>query len=266
MAFKNLSNDEMAAVSGAWIDGANPASTALAQVPRLAALAPEIRAKHHALVALLAPEDGDAERAAVIARAGELDRRHDNLASAIYNYLGVVAQLESDGEKLLALRAQLLPEGLKSVVHATYRGQAGFATALQARLTSEQRDQLAALPLPTGTLLDRVDAWSAVGIQLGELEETRARAAAKAARIDPAQIVGARNAWVRMANAVVAVAALSELAPEHEALLFGPLRDAEATADARASRRSRPAKPRVNRGVSDVAPSPGNTGGEEQAG
>ncbi len=256
MAFKNLSNEEMAAVSEAWVTPSNPAYEAIRGVERLAGLAPVARARHAALLSVLVAAEEDQDKAANIQRAAALDTEHDRLATAIYGYLSTVAKMNANGGSLIALRDQLMPDGVGKVVQATYRGQAGFVASLRKRLDEAARAQLAALPLPDGTLLDKVEAWIAAGEALGALEEGRARAAAERIRNDSTQVLEARNGWVGMANAMVAVAALSPLDRRLEDLIFSPLYAAEETADLRAARRSLANERRRPPTVSDVAPKP----------
>jgi hypothetical protein len=254
MALKNLSSEEMAAVSGAWVDAANPASGALAKIERLQALIPQVKERHAEVLTVLPVRGQDPDREALIARATELDAVHDGLAGAIYGYLSAIAQLTDDGAELIDLRDQLMPDGLGAIVQATYRGQAGYAAALSKRMNASLRRELKELALPDGTLLDKVEAWIAAALALGELEEGRARNEAARPRLDSAQVVIARNGWIRVANALQAVAQLAELEPGVDGLLFGPLRDAELTADLRAARRSAATQARRTAGVSDVAP------------
>ncbi len=264
MAFKNLSNDEMTAVSEAWVTIGNPAQVAIQGVERLDGLSPIVRERHTALSYVLALQDQDDDEAANIQRATELDAEHDTLARAIYDYLGAVAKMTSNGASLIALRDTLMPDGVGKVVQATYRGQAGYASNLRARLNESTRAELAALPLPDGSLLDKVEAWLAAGEELGALEEERARSQAERGRTESSQIIEARNGWIGMANVMVAVAALGPLERELEDLIFSPLYDAEKTADLRAARRAVPNRP--SRTVSDVAPSATNANAQDDEG
>ncbi len=256
MAFKNLSNEEMTAVSEAWVTPNNAAHKAMQPIDRLVGLLPVVRARHFALSSVLAAQREDDDKAANVQRATELDTEHDTLATAVYGYLSAVARMNPDGESLIALRDKLMPDGVGKVVHATYRGQAGFVANLRARLDDATRAQLEALVLPDGTLLDKVEAWMAAGESLGALEEERSRAEAERIRNDSTQVIEARNAWVGMANALVAVAALGPLDREQEDLIFSPLRDAEKTADLRAARHALATDRRRTPTVSDVVPGP----------
>ncbi len=259
MAYKNLTADEMTAVSDAWVDPANPACIALGKEASLAGLLEQVGRRHDELVAVLVPAD-DARSKAAMAQAAQLDTDHDNLASGIYGVLTNLAQLCDDGESFIVLRDRLMPDGLAAVVNTTYRGQSGYASRMRQTMTTEMRAQLMSIPLPDGTLLDKVEAWFDAAIELGQVEERRARIAAEADRVESGQVLKARNEWVRVVNALVALAQLSDLSPQLDDLIFGPLRAAEATADLRAARRVVSAR-RAHR-VSDVAPKAGTVAPE----
>lgn len=237
VALKNLSVEEMVNISEAWITPDNPAHRALLGVERLKGLLPDIQAAHRAIFAVV-PTPNDPRQAEIARLAAEEDAVHDALARGIYGYLTELALLDHNGEPLLELRDQLMPEGLSAAIHNTYRGQAGFAKLLRDRLTVDARSKLAELVVRQGTLLDRVEAWLAAGDRLGALEEERGRFAAAQGPSFGAQTVAARNGWIRAANALLAVAELSELDPGTDRVMFGPLRDAEAKAEHRSARRT----------------------------
>jgi hypothetical protein len=253
MALENLSNEEMAAISDAWVDPGSPACEAMRSINRLLPLTPKVTVRHKAIADLLECQTGD--DAADNARAIELNRLHTTLATAIYDYLGAIAQLSDHAEEVFALRAELLPDGLLPIRRGTYRDQAGFTAALQRRLDTTLRARLMALPLPDGTLLEKVDAWAATGVELGKLAETWARTDSGAEPADGAHALRARQDWIRMVDAVVAVARLSELEPVLERLLFGPLFAAEAIADRRAAQHATALqRSRSGRRISEVMP------------
>jgi hypothetical protein len=236
MAFKNMTAEEMVEISGAWTSTDNAAHSMMKSVARLSGMLPDVQTAHAALVALIPKND---PRFAQIGRlASEADALHDLLARGIYGFLSEAAQLVEDGHELLSLRDALMPEGLSPVIHATYRGQAGYAKLLRERLDAATKDSLRAVLLPdSSNLLDRVQAWLDAADRVGKLEEERARMETGGPALG-AHVVNARNQWVRTVNALVAVAALAELDAETDRIVFGPLRDAEAKADARSARRS----------------------------
>ncbi len=253
MALKGLTIEEMEPVSAAWVDETNPAHQAILTVAELSGLLPKLKGVHAELHAAVPQDDPLAKEISQL--SATTDATHDALARGVYGYLTEVALLVDDGTPLLALRDELMPEGLSAVVHNTYRGQAGFAALLRGRLTSQSRGQLRELPLPGGkSLHDAVEGWLAAADRLGELEETKARLQASVPTV-AGRIFDARNRWIRTVNALIANAALAELDEEQERLIFGPLRAAEATADARAARRG-PAQ------VVDAAKPPPQLSGE----
>ncbi len=269
MALKNLSNEEMAAVSSAWVDPAHPAYEAMRNLNRLLALSPKITARHAAINALTSMHTPSVDADTTASRTAELDQLHDTLATAVYDYLGTTAQLADNCDELFALREELMPQGLSPVVLATYREQAGFAAALRRRLDPTLRARLMALPLPNGTLLEKVDAWMATAVELGRLAEARARSEAQSERGDGAHVMRTRNDWIRMVNAVIAVARMSELEPALDYLLFGQLTTVEATADLRAARRIAAVQVRRSHSrVSEVIPKvdPKSAGDKTQTG
>ena len=234
MATKNLSVEEMVSVSGAWTTEGDPARQLLLESSRLSGLLPDVEAAHAAIYAVR-PEHDDGE-ADIIKQSGELDARHDRLARGIHGVLSESALLE-EGSAALALRDALFPEGLAAAINTTYRGQAGRGALVRELLSSEQRGQLAAVQLLEGSLLSKVDAWLDTAEQLGALETDRARRETPESPSRRLQILEARNGWVRVVSALQSIAALANLDEPADRLLFGPLRDAEATADRRAARR-----------------------------
>lgn len=236
MALKNLSVEEMVKISEAWVAPDNPAHEALTNVERLKGLLPDIQSAHEAIFAVV-PKPNDPRQAEIARLAAEEDAVHDALARGIYGYLTELSLLDDDAASLIALRDQLMPEGLSKAIHNTYRGQAGFAKLLGDRLTPDAQSKLRALPVGQGSLMDRVNVWLAAGDRLGALEEERGRLEAAQGPSFGARAVAARNGWIRAVNALIAVAELAELDPNTDRVVFGPLRDAETKAEQRAARR-----------------------------
>ncbi len=236
MALNTLTIEEMQPVSAAWVDPQNPAHQAILQISEVSGLMPRVEAVHAELHAASPPDDSRAKELSALAAA--TDATHDVLARGVYGYLTETALLVDDGNPLLELRDELMPDGLSAVIHNSYRGQVGFAALLRGRLEGGTRAALRELPLPGGkNLLDAVDGWLDAADHLGQLEEQKARLAATAPTV-AGRIFDARNRWIRVVNALLANAALADLTEEQERLILGPLRDAEAKADARSARRS----------------------------
>jgi hypothetical protein len=91
-----------------------------------------------------------------------------------------------------------------------------------------------------------VKEWIENARRLGELEDEKARLEAAPADSSGLARLNARNAWVRVANALVANAEMAELDDKTMAVIFGPLWAAEATADRRGT--SKPECRRVRTG------------------
>ncbi len=236
MALKNLTVEEMVAVSAAWTDASNQGHRALKEQPRLAAFQGDLQSVHQDIVAV-APQPDKPREAEIIELAAQEDALHDTLARGIHGMLTHLALLQDNGSVYIELRDELMPSGLGKTIQATYRGQAGWTSLLRKRLTGESRKTLEGIPLPDGrNLFATVDAWLDAGDRLGKLEEERARLVE--GKSLGAQVVSARNQWIRLVNTLLSLAEWSELDADAERLIFGPLRDAEATADQRAARRS----------------------------
>jgi hypothetical protein len=241
MALKNLSLEEMTAVSLSWVSPENPARKAIQGVPRLAGMLPDVE-RAHALIFAVTPKPEDPRRAELARRATEADAEHDQLAGAIYGILTEHARLDPNGAELLTLRDRLMPGGLGKVVNASYRGEAGFGRLVRERITPAVRTELEKIPLRQGNLYQQVEAWLACAERLGALEEERSRFDTSASPSLGRQSAEARSSWIRVVNAFESVSALAELDAHTERLVFGPLRDAAIKADLRSGRR----KPEVS--------------------
>jgi hypothetical protein len=238
MALKNLTLQEMVDVSAAWTNTTDGGQLALLGQPRLAALLPDVQQVHEALLQLK-PAIKDPRKAELLARASQQDELHDTLARGIHGVLTQLALLADDGSALLRLRDTLMPAGLGRTIRTTFRSQAGWTTLLRTQLTTEHRQALQSIPLPNGgNLNDTVSAWLDAGDRLGELETERARIEEREQTSPGELAVAARNKWIRVVNALVELGELSELAPDVDQSIFGPLRDAQSKAEQRAARRS----------------------------
>ena len=239
MALKALSTEEMVQISSAWVSVDDPSRKLVEGRPRLAPFLPDLEKAHRALVAVI--PDADNPRLAQIAELSAAeDAVHDRLARGLYGFLSEASLLDDAGHELLALRDLLFPEGLSAVIHASFRGQAGYAARLRERLTPDARALLARCASRNGAqrnLADHVDAWLAAADRLGKLQDEAARLQVSATPSQAAQIATARNAWIRLVNAFAAVAELEALDEVSARLLFGPLRAAEASAERRSARR-----------------------------
>jgi len=230
MAIKRLTAPEMIQLSAPWTNANDAAGAAIAKVPLLAGLLPQLKAAHQAIFAAQVATEDPRTKALSQAEA-ELDGTHDSLARGIYVSLTVLSEFSASGEELLRLRDLLFPEGLEHT-QKTYRGEAGHAAIVASRLDDGVKARIKSVSLHDKNLLDLVSAWLEAARKLGELEEERARLTAPAAT-SAAQLNDARLAWIRVANALLANAELAGIDDDTNRTLFAALRAAGRTADAR---------------------------------
>jgi len=248
MAFKRLTAQEMIQLSAPWVTPNDPASAALAKVPLLAALLPQLEAAHRAIFEVQAQNEDPKAKSLSLAEA-ELDASHDDLVRGIHGALSALSELSPSADDLLRMRDLLLPDGLDHT-RKTYRGEAGHAAIVASRLDDGLRARMKSVTLHDKNLLELVDAWLDGARKLGTLEEERARLSAPSATT-AAQINAARLGWVRVTNALVANAELAQLDADADRTLFSALRAAERTADGRKRPRRDP----------NPAPSAGSSAG-----
>lgn len=256
MALKNLSTEGMISLSGAWIDPARDRGK-LEKLPLIRLLLPLIDSVHGELLTLRQPADGGESE--LRRKLEESDRRHDRKVRGVYGLLTALAELAEsveESEELLALRDRVVPLGLRTVQLA-YRDEAGNAEAVRASLTPKDRQVLRKLKTQGArTLEDEVDAYLQAGSQLARLEAERAESERRP--IAPADILRARNNWIKAIRAVQANLDLDTTADATlRAQLLGPLEDAETRADRRRSKA--PGEPADDPGTdpsSDKGPTP----------
>ncbi|MDC3953146.1 hypothetical protein [Polyangium jinanense] len=239
MALKNLQTEEMLQVSATWVDPQSLARAAILGNPDLSAKLSRIDEIHSILAAAAQPSKNP-RLDEISAEQAKIDVRHDSIIRGIFGFLTATAELlgGETGADLIQLRDLLIPDGLPSV-QKTYRAQAGQAQQLEGRLTPAIKARTNVIFIGQGpaqtSLTEYLDEWIALGKQLGEREDERGRLLAEQSELASGMsLVKARNRWIRVVNAFVADGELAELAPATEALVFGPLRDAEKKADARA--------------------------------
>jgi len=246
MALKYLQTEEMLQISGNWVEPQSDAHTAILAVPELATKLPRAEDTHKAL-AVAAQPSKNPRIAEISVQQSALDQRHDALIRGAFGFLTSLAEIlgGEDGAKYIELRDVLIPDGLTSL-QKTYRAEAGQAKQLEERLTEALKARTDAIIVGPKqnpkTLTAVLQEWIALGKQLGELEDEKGKLLAQEADASTgAVLVAARNRWIRVVNSILADAELVELAAESYAIVFGPLRDAERKADARA-RSAKPAK------------------------
>ena len=221
----------MVAQTATLVDRTHPDRVALVGIPEAAGLVPRIDRAHAGLLQVQrsATNGSEAPRLAEIRTVSRTtDLRHDALVRGLWNLLTALAFLASDpkeSEALLALRDHLIPEGV-SITQRSYLEESGVATLTAARLTPDHRTALAKIPTPWGSALDCVDEWFACAARLGELEHERA-AIESPAMITAADVLAARNEWVRVMNALRTNLALVEELPAAVTRLLDRLTAAE---------------------------------------
>ncbi len=230
MVLRLLTPEEMVAISAAWVMADEPGRKALAQVPLLAALLPELEKIHQTLFALRAKEPS--ELAALRQREAEVDARHDSYVHLIYESLTLLVPVVPQGDELLRLRDRLFPEGL---LHArkSYRGEAGHAALVASQVDEGVKARLKAFALNESNLLDYYDKWQEAAGQLGDLEEERARLMQTSPSV-AGEMQAARHTWIRLVKLLLVNAEAAHIDTATDELLFSPLRAAEHAARARA--------------------------------
>ncbi len=233
-----MNTEEMLHISGTWVDSTSKAHAAILTVPELKGKLQRMSDTHAALSAAAQPP-ANARLAEISAQELSLDRRHDSIIRGSYGYLTAMAELVGgdQGEALISLRDTLIPDGLSSQ-QKSYRAQAGQAAQLEDRLTPAIRAQTDAIVVGAGVKAKPLTAylteWIIIGKEFGTLENEKGRLLASQAETSTgAELVKRRNKWIRLVNAFVADGELAELPADVDALVFGPLRDAEKRADAR---------------------------------
>jgi len=249
MAVKWLTVAEMNQISAPMVEPGNAKREALAKVPALAALLPQLEQAHTGIMAVARPPS-DPRLRELMAREETLDGEHDALVRGIHDSLTAVASVSASSPELLRLRDTLLPEGL-SHVRKTYRGQAGHAAIVEAHLDDATKARLKAVNLHDKNLLDLTLGWLSVAKELGAAEEERGRVEPKPS--SAAELNKARVGWIRLMNALLANAELAGIDEATDRLLFGALHAAERAADSR------------GRGKGTVAVEPAAVGAEAAA-
>jgi hypothetical protein len=253
MALRNISLEEMIAVSGAWLAKAGHRA-AFEAVPAWAALLPALGAAHADLLRAETP-GVDAASAKEIARLTQEclaeDAAHDRNGRGGWLVLeGLIELVGADSERgqaLAALQARAFPAGV-GIVGKSYAAEAGNAEKVLAALEADKhlRAELKALELPIErTLFDVVKAHATAGVKLGKADQKRgqlqAAGAGAGAATPPPSLAVARNAWMQVVADVVRMARHAPAA--HQAAVADALvvlHRAEAHGDQRAGHRGAP--------------------------
>lgn len=225
----------MVTITEAWLDpaGERPLLSAL---PKSSGLVSALEGSHRGLLSTQA--SGDATSRAFSAlqdKERTLDVVHDRKTRGGYMVLTAYADGSDDptlASECRALRDRIYPHGV-DVVTWSYIDEAGEVRLSDARLTPEDRALLGRLPFDNGTLLDVHNARVAAGVELGMLECERATLTTKDPNMPTrADVVRARNRWIRTVNAFLAALGLEEgLSDDDREKILGPLRRAQQKAN-----------------------------------
>jgi hypothetical protein len=251
MVTKDLSNEEMLALSGAWVN--NPATSRLISVHRrTAGLAEDLDAAHLDLVRVRGASRASREELTQVSEEEKaVDALHDRKARGVHLLLSALAELADSIEArdaIVTARDQLFPEGTE-FLDQNYPSEAGVARTTRQRLADhpELGELLARLPsLESRTVADEVTGWLAAADQLRQLESQRRhleQGGAAEAPLDRAAVGRARGRWALVVQALVNQISLDETPDEQlRQLILDPLTEALARAEGR-SKSIRPSMP-----------------------
>jgi len=133
---------------------------------------------------LVKPPQND-RLAAIMNLEAELDVRHDSILHGMHGSLTSMAELAGgdEGAALIALRDQLLPDGQQSMLKS-YRAEATQAAQLEEQLSPPLRARTDGIQIGEGASAKRLtvflDEWTAIGKELGALEDEKGRIEAAA--------------------------------------------------------------------------------------
>jgi hypothetical protein len=200
MSYQDLSNEAMLAISNAWLSPQH-LKPLLDAVIVLSSFLHQLQRRHDDLLAAVnhrpSPHD---ELRALQEQATALDKVHDRQVRGIYHVLHGLEILSVDTDlevPLSTLRDHIYTQGLR-VVSKNFREQAGYAQALVARLTPAQRQTLASLPTPWGSLDDHLSRWLETAAALVLLEDRRSALSLSLQDTPPpVTLHQARRNWIR---------------------------------------------------------------------
>lgn len=236
MALRNLTTQSMVAIGTRWLDP-NHERPIIERYPLGRAVLEHIARAQTRLIDFQRKSTTTEEVLRTMSeRLAALDNRHDRLVRGIYGLLTSLAELEDDEKeatRLLDLRDELFPEGLRAVTRS-YLDQAGETAILQRRLDDRTKSALLSISTPKASLYRYVENLIHVGRRIGDLETERVTLAKTSNDTTRADVVRARHEWIRTVNALRASLELDGVTPEDYKRIFGPLEEAEAKADRRA--------------------------------
>lgn len=257
----------MASISETWLHpkGTRPLIEAIAPA---AALLPSVQKAHDGLKKAQAqPQQVPEKLLEIQKKQAELDKLHDRKGRGTYLVLTGFAEIADDPAlvaEILALRDKIFDPtiGLR-VLQASYAEEAGEVILLEERLNDEDRALLKKMPCPKGSLLDAHQARVTAGKKLGALDTEKNalssdQVSAPGEVTMPADVLRARNAWIKAARALITVLDLDDLDAATRTKILGPIEEAERKADLRVAGKSTaadatPAKPAPEDGNSSPA-------------
>jgi hypothetical protein len=234
MALKRLYTGEMVSLSGPLTKSDHADRLVLASIPATAALLPELDSAHASLLSTQVKPEAETRLAGIIKIEKGLDVRHDDLIRGVSGLLTALAYLTPDPDLAARVRhvlSVLLPDGLDAMTK-TYREEAGQAALLESRLSAADVTLLKRIKILEGTAWDAIKEWMDVGARLGALEDERA-GLPETTGPAPADVVTARNKWIRTINAMRFV--LDLVSADHPGVvkILSRLTEAERKADHR---------------------------------
>ena len=238
MSLKHLTTQTMIALSKAWLDPEGEMPLLEGQ-PMTAALLPTLQEAHDGLIKTQpAASRTVSKEEALKEEQVEKDGLHDRKARGLYLVLegfGALVDAPELRDKLLGLQGKLFKTGLK-VVNFSYLDEAGEVELVEERLNDDDRDLLASLPYPEGTLQQAHDARITAARDLGKLEHKIADLSANMRRssaITGADVIRARNVWIRAVRAFLAIIDLVALEEQDRNRLLTPLNESMENASRR---------------------------------
>ena len=175
MALRKFSTGEMVGVTYPWVTPGHPERAVLEGLPGTAGLIPHAESVHGGLLTIRTDTAGD-----FLSVLGDtlsvFNLQHDDLARVAWYILEAYRHRNRgtpEGVSIENLQATLFPTGLK-IVSASYLETAGQAELRRTSLTEERRAVLSAIPMQGGNLLDVVNQWNQVGVDMGNMQNQRA--------------------------------------------------------------------------------------------
>ncbi len=236
MMLRFLSAGEMVTVSDRMLNPAQRCYQLMVKMPPVAPLLPGLKTVHQRLFSMQ-PQKKSAAAAAQIKQLLGLDADHDTCVRGLIAFTQALQHQTDDPaekEAWASLQQTLFPV-VASVIIRSYADEAGQAKLAAARLTDADKKRCKAtlLTTPTGkeTLMAWVERYFASADKLGVAAST---SLIPDTGPKSADLLRARNQWIRTVSAILAVLDLPTETPAEAALvaeldreLRAPLRELE---------------------------------------